>query len=74
MGIDEKKAKIYDVIGNLIMKFLFAISALIAFFIILSFYISSKTQFDAVKYGAIETLLGGSVFVAFRHFFPSKRK
>jgi hypothetical protein len=72
MGIDEKRAKVYEVIGNLIMKLMFAISALIAFFIVLHAYIYSNTEFDAIKYGAIEILLGGSVFVAFKHFFPPK--
>lgn len=73
MSLNEDKAKVYEIIGNLIMKLLFSIAAIVAFFMVLVRYLDTKTTFDAVKYGAIEVLLGSTVFIAFKHFFPSKK-
>lgn len=72
--MDENKAKVYETIGNLIMKFMFSIAAIVAFFIVLGYLINAETQFDAIKFGAIETVLAGSVFLAFKHFFPTNEK
>jgi hypothetical protein len=73
-GIDESKAKVYVILGNLIIKFLLSIAAIVAFFIVLYKYMDTKNSFDAIKYGAIEVLLGGSVFLAFRHYFGEPHK
>jgi hypothetical protein len=72
MALDEEKSKVYVIIGNLCLKALFSLAAIVAFFMVLVRYLDTKTVFDTVKYGAIEVLLGGSVFLAFRHFFPTK--
>lgn len=74
MDLNEERARVYQVIGDIIMKFIFSIAAIIAFFIVLFKYLDTHTVFDAAKYGAIEFLLGGSVFIAFRHFFPPKNE
>lgn len=73
MALDENKAKVYDIISNMIQKFLFSIAAIVAFFWVLSKYLNCDNTFDALKYGAIEVLLGGTVFVAFKHYFPKKK-
>jgi hypothetical protein len=74
MPLDDKKAKVYELMANVIQKFLFSIAAIVAFFLVLSKYLNCSTTFDAFKYGAIEVLLGGTVFMAFKHYFPSKKR
>jgi hypothetical protein len=71
--LDKNKAKVYEIIGNLIMKFLLTGSVIVAFFMVLVKLLDAETLFDAAKYTAIEAFLAGTVYVAFKHFFPPKK-
>lgn len=70
-NLDERKVKLWGEVIGIIWKSIFSIAILIAFFIVLSYFIKAQTTFDAAKYGAIEAFLCGTVYLAFKHYFPA---
>ncbi|MGB8194941.1 MAG: hypothetical protein WCF67_23600 [Chitinophagaceae bacterium] len=71
MAITEDQLKVYEVLTNLALKVVVTICILIAFFIILRFVISAKTWEDRAVFAALDGILGGTMFVLVRHFFPA---
>jgi hypothetical protein len=70
----EDQIKVSRVIFTMVWQSIFSICVLIGWFIILFKLIDSKTNFDAIKYGAVETFLSGTMFLAFRYWFPISNK
>lgn len=70
MALDENKAKVYEIIFNMILKAFLCLAAVVAFFIVLFKLLDAKTTFDSWKYGLIETFLTCCIFLPFQHYFP----
>ena len=51
----------------------FSVCALIGWFQVLHKLLDSTTTFDACKYGALEAILSGSMYLAFRYWFAPSR-
>lgn len=69
-----EQAKSTEVIINMLLKLIFGLSALIAFFIVLFRWLDCKNNFDLVKYGSMETFLSLTMGYVFRHYFGLIRK
>lgn len=71
-GITGDKLKVYECIFAMAMQFILIVACLIAFFVILYFIIHEPEVGSKLLYGFLEILLSGTVFVVYRHYFPSK--
>ena len=75
MALDENKAKVYEIIFNMILKAFLCLAAVVAFFIVLFKLLDAKTTFDSWKYGLIETFLTCCIFsVSYTHLDVYKRQ
>ena len=68
------QAKSSEAILNMVLKFIFGIAILVAFFIVLFRWLDSKTNFDLLKYGSMEAFLTITLGYGFRHYFGFIRK
>ncbi|GAB3637261.1 hypothetical protein GCM10027422_28510 [Hymenobacter arcticus] len=71
-GLDKRKVQVYDDLNNVLWKFVFSLIVAIAFIVVLVMLLRADTVFDSVKLGAIELFLTGTVYVAFKHYFPNR--
>ena len=70
----KDKSKVYVVIGNLILKFLFGIAIIVGFFIILGHLLSSEPEWaKTVPYSVLEGILARTMYQATKHYFPSEK-
>ncbi len=67
-----KRVKTYDALSKIIVRILFAISSITAFFIILAFLINAKTGFDVAKFGSLQALLAAVNVYVLKHYFGKK--
>jgi hypothetical protein len=72
--LDINKVKVYDLFSMVVIRFLFAISSIVAFFIVLSYLIKASTPFEASKFGVVDTFLGGVNVYVLNHYFGKKNK
>lgn len=72
--IDKERAEIYKLLSEIFYKGLLVIGSLVAFFMVLC-KLLYYTDSDIAKltYLGVEGLLAGSVFLIFRHYFPSNK-
>lgn len=70
--LDERKVKIYDLLSNVFIRFIYAIASLVAFFIVLYFLLTAQNDFDLKKYGIIEAFLAATVFLVWKYYFKKK--
>jgi hypothetical protein len=68
---DREKALVIQIFFTMVMQFVLTIVGVVAFFMVLFRLFDAHTVFDSAKYIAIEGLLGGSIFLAYKFFFPS---
>lgn len=71
-GITKQKMLIYEIAFTMLIKFILVIAGLVAFFIILYQLIYEKDNISKLIYGGFELLLGGSIFLVYKHYFPNK--
>lgn len=71
-GITKQKMLIYEIAFTMFIKFILVIAGLVAFFIILFQLINEKDNISKLIYGGFELLLGGSIFLVYKHYFPNK--
>lgn len=62
--IDKDKLKVLQAIHTMVWQSLFSVAMLVAFFITLYYLFSAKTDFDLKKYGIIETVFTGTLYVS----------
>lgn len=70
--LDAAKVKVYDLFSMVIIRFLFALSSIIAFFIVLAYLIRAKGGAEITKFGVIETLLTSINIYVLNHYFGKK--
>jgi hypothetical protein len=73
--ITKHRAEVYTILTNLFIKFIFAIVAIGAFIAVLAkmLNIENPTWESVGPYAVFDTLIGGTVFVVFRHYFPNNK-
>lgn len=69
--LTKETVQVYRILFNMGMQLLLTIVGIIAFFLTLFKLFDAQTVFDSTKYGLIEFLLGGTLFVCYKHFFPT---
>ncbi|SFZ90250.1 hypothetical protein SAMN05428642_101826 [Flaviramulus basaltis] len=71
--VTKHKAEVYSILVDLMLKTLFALIAIGVFVAVAvkMLYIANPTWESVGPYAAFDTLLGGTVFIVFRHYFPS---
>lgn len=72
--LTKQKMQIYEVGFTMIIKLILVIAGLVAFFIILFHLINEKDNTTKIIYGCFDTLLGGSIYLVYRHYFPEKKE
>lgn len=71
--ITKEKMEVYEIAFAMFIKFILVIAGLVAFFIVLAFLINTKDNEAKVIYGCLDLLLGGSIYLVYRHYFPDKK-
>jgi len=71
--LTKEKMEIYEIAFAMFMKFILIIAGLVAFFIVLYFIITEKDNTTKMVYGALDLLLGGSIYLVYRHYFPDQK-
>jgi hypothetical protein len=69
-----EQSRATEAILNMLIKALFAICALVGWFIVLFRWLDAKTSFDLYKYGSMEFFLSATIFLVFRHYFGFIRR
>jgi len=72
--ITEDQLQTIKVIFAMFWQSVFSICMLIGWFMVLNKFFDTKTNFDAIKYGAIETFISGTMIFAFRYWFSFKKR
>jgi hypothetical protein len=70
--ITEDQLKVVKIIFTMFWQSVFSVCMLIGWFIVLNKLLDAKTDFDAVKYGAVQTFLSATMVLAFRYWFSLK--
>jgi hypothetical protein len=71
--ITKEKMEVYEIAFAMFIKFILVIAGLVAFFIVLTLLINTTDNQTKVIYGCFDILLGGSIYVVYRHYFPDKK-
>lgn len=70
--LTERQMKVYEAGFNMVIKLILIIVGVVAFFMILLKLLNTDSTKMLLVYGGLEGLLGGTLFVVYRHYFPSK--
>jgi hypothetical protein len=70
----DDKIRVLQAINNMRLKTLVTISILVAFFVILAFVCFAKTWEDRAVFGALDGILGGTMYPLTNHFFPAYKE
>ena len=71
--ITKEKMEVYEIAFAMFIKFILVLAGLVAFFIVLVFFIISKDNGTKIIYGCLDTMLVGTIYVVYRHYFPDKK-
>lgn len=71
--LTKAKVQVYEIIFTMLIKFILVIAGLVAFFIVLYFLIKTDDNTTRIIYGCFDTILGGTIFLVYRHYFPDKK-
>lgn len=72
--MDPNKIKIYESIFKMGAQFILIIVAVVAFFIVLNFFLYHATdQVSKWVSGAIDTALGATIYKLYDFYFPTKK-
>ena len=71
--LTKARVQVYEIIFTMAIKLILVIAGLVAFFIVLYFLIKTDDNTTRIIYGFFDTLLGGTIFLVYRHYFPDKK-
>lgn len=64
--------EVYEIAFAMFIKFILVVAGLVAFFIVLAFLINTNNNETKIIYGCLDLLLGGIIYLVYRHYFPDK--
>ncbi len=75
MAVSREQVEVYQIIFNMIMKAIFGLVVLGVFIYIIIMYFSLEDPkwAQTVPLASLEAILAGTLFVAYRHYFPSTK-
>jgi hypothetical protein len=68
--ITEKQLRVIKSLVTIFWQSIFSICCLVEWFRVLNKVLNSNTLFDIEKYSTIEAILSGTLYLAFRFWFP----
>lgn len=71
--LTPERMQIYEIAFAMCIKFILVVAGLIAFFIVLYYLVNEKDNTSKMIYMGFNTILGGSIFIVYRHYFPNKK-
>jgi len=71
--LTKEKMEVYEIAFAMVMKLILILAGLVAFFIVLYFIITEKDNTSKMVYGVLDLLLGGTIYLVYRHYFPDKK-
>jgi hypothetical protein len=71
MPITRDQAKSWDILLNIFIKLLVALSVIVAFFIILHFILNASDNQAAWRLTLLDGILGSTMFIVVSHYFPA---
>jgi len=75
LAITKTKIKIYQLLADIIIKFVLAIVAVIAFIIVLIYLLKpTNPPLATATLGLFEALLTATLYKVYTHYFPKKTK
>lgn len=67
MALNEKKAEVYKLMGDVVAKFILAVTAA-GVFVMISVALVKNPKWELA---VADSFFGGTLFFVFRHYFPS---
>ncbi len=77
MGLDREKVEVYEILLDMLIKFLLAVAALACFVAFAIFFILSvrkDSYMQATFFGTMDFIFGVIIFLVYRHYFMRKRR
>lgn len=71
VNFNDNELKAIQIIFTMVWQSIFSVVVILAFWKVLHKFLDATNTFDALKYGAIEAFLAGTVYVAFKFWFPT---
>jgi hypothetical protein len=72
--ITEKQLKVIRIIFVMLWQSIFSVCVLVGWFMTLNRLLNASDTFNAIKFGSIQTFFTGSLYLAFKYWFPSGGK
>lgn len=72
--LTKEKAQVYEIIFAMFIKLILVVAGIVAFFIILIHMINEPDNITKLGYAGFNLLLGGTIFVVYKHYFPVKKQ
>ena len=72
--LTKEKIQVYEIIFTMFIKLILVVAGLVAFFIVLFYLVKTDDKISKIVYGCFNTILGGTIFLVYRHYFPDKKK
>lgn len=72
--LTREKVQVYEIVFTMFIKLLLVLAGLVAFFIVLYFMLKMKTNEEKLIFGVFDIILGGTIFLVYKHYFPEKKK
>lgn len=70
--LTNRQMQVYETGFNMGIRLILVIAVIIAFFMILIKILNSEPSKMSIVYLAVEGLLVGTLYVVYKHYFPSK--
>lgn len=71
--LTKEKAQVYEIIFAMFIKFILVVAGIVAFFIVLMHMINEPDNITKLGYAGFELVLGGTIYVVYKHYFPVKK-
>ena len=72
MNVKDDQVRVYSLLFDMLIKAVLAVAMLIAFFIVLNYCLVADSLNHQIVLGGLDSILAGTMFVVFRHYFPQK--
>lgn len=72
--LDREQVEVGEIIFKMGVQLILILFGLGVFSIVFYKFIVSSNTFEATKFGAANAMLGSTIYLVYRHFFPSKNK
>ncbi|HCT29456.1 MAG TPA: hypothetical protein DIW31_01690 [Bacteroidales bacterium] len=72
--LTKEKIQVYQIVFSMFIQLLLVLAGIVAFFIVLYNILNEPDNYTKMIYGALDTMLGSTIYLVYRHYFPVKAK